>query len=72
MLARVRGAARPAKPTHIVKAIDTNVAARFLLNDDPDQAESARLVIEQPTYISVTVLLELSWLLTSRLSLIHI
>ena len=49
-----------------MKALDTNVLARFLLNDDPVQSQIARQQLTEQCFVSETVLLELSWLLTSR------
>jgi predicted nucleic-acid-binding protein len=49
-----------------VRAIDTNVAARFLLADDPHQYEIAKAVVAGGVYVPTTVLLELGWLLGSR------
>jgi predicted nucleic-acid-binding protein len=51
-----------------VKAIDTNVVARLLLGDDPQQSPIARAVIEGGAFVSHTVLLESAWLLGSRYS----
>ncbi|MCY7315592.1 MAG: type II toxin-antitoxin system VapC family toxin [Rubrivivax sp.] len=51
-----------------MKAVDTNVLARFLV-DDPDDAEAARQrqvalrVFSQPVFVPLTVLLEFSWLI---------
>lgn len=47
-------------------SVDTNVLARYLLGDDPYQKELAELTIADGAYISLTVLLETHWLLTSR------
>ena len=45
-------------------AIDTNVVVRFLLNDDPDQAERARRLIEaEEVFVPTSVLLETEWVL---------
>lgn len=46
-------------------ALDTNVLARYLLNDDPAQAEAAtRLLSRKQTFTAPpTVLLELVWVL---------
>lgn len=49
-----------------VRAIDTNVLARFMLNDDKAQAARAAEIVEAGIFIPVTVLLETAWLLTSR------
>ena len=49
-----------------VKAVDTNVLARYIVGDDPDQQRRATAVMAQPCYIAHTVLLETAWLLSSR------
>lgn len=49
-----------------MRSIDTNVAARYLLADDPHQYEVAKAVIADGAYIPTTVVLELGWLLGSR------
>ena len=49
-----------------MRALDTNVIVRFLLGDDEEQAEVAREVLEAPTLIPLTVLLETAWVLRSR------
>jgi predicted nucleic-acid-binding protein len=50
-----------------MRAGDTNVLVRALVQDDPDQAKRARDCLSECTvYIPVTVLLELEWVLRSR------
>jgi predicted nucleic-acid-binding protein len=49
-----------------VKAVDTNVLARLVLQDDPVQLPLARTYIAQGVWVPATVLLELGWLLKSR------
>ena len=49
-------------------ALDTNVITRYLVGDDPDQAEAARALIEDftpgnPGFISREVVLEVAWVL---------
>ena len=45
-------------------ALDTNVLARFYLNDEPAQAQNvARLLMEEDVFIPKTVLLELEWVM---------
>ncbi len=45
-------------------ALDTNVLARFYLNDEPGQAQiAARLLMEEDVFIPKTVLLELEWVM---------
>ena len=48
--------------------VDTNVLARFVLADDPDQHRRsiAALEAEEDFFIPVTVLLELAWVLAAR------
>ncbi len=50
----------------IVRAIDTNILARYLLEDDPHQSPIAVGIMATDVFIPVTVLLELGWLLMSR------
>ena len=51
--------------------LDTNVLARYIVQDDPAQAAAAARLIEgectaeAPGFVSVPVLLELVWVLTS-------
>ena len=49
-----------------MRAIDTNVAARLLLDDDPVQSKLARDIVAAGVLVPATVILELSWLLESR------
>ncbi len=49
-----------------MKAVDTNIIARYVTNDDPVQSPVATAIMAQPVYISDTVLLESAWLLSSR------
>jgi predicted nucleic-acid-binding protein len=49
-----------------VLSVDTNVLARYLLGDDPSQKALAEQTIADGVYVSLTVLLETHWLLTSR------
>lgn len=45
-------------------AIDTNILARYYLNDDPDQARLAQDLIERyAIHVPKTVILELEWVL---------
>ncbi len=50
-----------------MRAIDTNVLVRALVQDDAAQSSRAeRFLSEHKTYIPVTVMLELEWVLRSR------
>ena len=51
--------------------LDTNVLVRYVVQDDPEQAEAAERLIEEtctaqsPGYVGAPVLLELVWVLTA-------
>ncbi len=51
--------------------LDTNVLVRYIVQDDPEQAEAAERLIEEactrqsPGYVGVPVLVELVWVLTA-------
>jgi predicted nucleic acid-binding protein len=48
-------------------AVDTNVVVRFLTRDHPEQAATAkRLIDDNDVLVSTTVLLESEWVLRSR------
>lgn len=48
-----------------LKAVDTNILVRFLVEDSPEQVEQARAVINAGVFVSLTVLIELGWVLQS-------
>ena len=53
-------------------ALDTNVLARFYLNDEPRQAAvAARLLMEEDVFIPKTVLLELEWVMRGAAGIGH-
>lgn len=52
-----------------VKAVDTNVLARYIVRDDPLQAERAEQVLRDGAFLPITVLLETAWLLAVRYGL---
>ena len=52
-----------------MRSVDTNVVVRFLLSDDRGQSLIAQRVLSEGAFISLTVLLETSWLLGSRYKL---
>lgn len=51
-----------------MKAIDTNILARFFI-DDPDDEQAAKQrpkaieILQQPVYIPITVILEFEWVM---------
>lgn len=47
-------------------AIDTNILARYFLNDDKAQSPLAREIVIRGAFVSNTVILETAWLLQSR------
>lgn len=49
-----------------MRSVDTNIVARFLLGDHESQSLIARSLINEGAFISLTVLLETVWLLSSR------
>ena len=51
-----------------MNAVDTNVIVRYLVGDDPEQAEAARALLdrftpEDPAFISREVVMEVAWVL---------
>lgn len=52
-----------------VRAVDTNILARWLIGDDPIQSALAVQVLGKPTYVSLTVLTELGWVLEKALGI---
>lgn len=49
-----------------MRAVDTNVLVRLLVNDEPRQAEAAqRAMAAEPAFILKTVVIELEWVLRS-------
>ena len=49
-----------------LKAVDTNIIARYVVQDDPAQASVAAKLLSGPCYLPDTVLVETAWLLASR------
>lgn len=49
-----------------MKALDSNIVLRLLLADDPVQTPLAEKATHSPCWISLTVLLEVAWVLGSR------
>ena len=51
-----------------MKAIDTNILARFFI-DDPDDEQAAKQrpkaieILQQPVYVPITVILEFEWVM---------
>lgn len=52
-----------------MRAVDTNILARWLLGDDSIQSALAVQVLGEPTYVSLTVLTELGWVLEKALGI---
>lgn len=52
-----------------MKAVDTNILARFILADDEHQSEMASEILGTPVWVSLTVWLELGWVLSKRAAL---
>ncbi len=50
-----------------MRAVDTNILARWLLGDDPVQTPVALAVLSEPAHVSLTVLTELGWVLEKAL-----
>lgn len=50
-------------------AVDTNVLARFILQDDRGQAARAAELLADPVWVPITVWLELGWVLGKQLRL---
>lgn len=49
-----------------MRAVDTNVLARYYLRDDPAQAQiAARILAAGDVFVAKTVMLELEWVLRS-------
>ena len=49
-----------------MRAIDTNIVVRYLINDDATQAAQAKAVVKAgDLFVSATVLLETEWVLRS-------
>ncbi len=44
-------------------ALDTNVAVRLIVRDDPKQLQAAKMLLKEECFIGWTVLLELGWVL---------
>ena len=52
-----------------MRAVDTNVLARFVLDDDEKQSKLASAILREPVWVSDTVWIELGWVLHKRLGL---
>lgn len=49
-----------------MKALDTNVLVRWFTRDDQHQASIADALLHQPVFVSLTVLIEVAWVLRGR------
>ena len=54
-----------------MRAVDTNILARLILQDEPHQARLAEAIVREPVWVSNTVWIELGWVLGKRLRLDH-
>ena len=52
-----------------MKAVDTNILARFILADDERQSALASDILNAPVWVGLTVWLELGWVLSKRAAL---
>ena len=52
-----------------MKAVDTNILARFILADEKHQSAMASEILGAPVWVSLTVWLELGWVLSKRAAL---
>lgn len=52
-----------------MRAIDTNVVVRLILDDDQGQREKAERLIEEPFLVLPTVILETIWVVHSQIGL---
>ena len=48
-----------------MRAIDTNVLVRMIVQDDARQAASAKLFVESGAWVSILALAEATWVLSS-------
>ncbi len=46
-----------------MRALDTNILARWVLEDDVAQLGAAQRLLAEPAYVPMTVLVELGWVL---------
>jgi predicted nucleic-acid-binding protein len=49
-----------------MKAVDTNILIRLIVDDDPDQSRRAEKIVSEGVFVPLTVLLETAWVLGSR------
>lgn len=48
-----------------MRSVDTNIVLRYILNDDPAQAEMAANIVSQPCLVGLSVLMEAAWVMRS-------
>ena len=48
-----------------MRAVDTNILARWIIGDDPEQFATAAALVDEGFYLPLTVLMELEWILRS-------
>jgi predicted nucleic-acid-binding protein len=51
----------------LIRAVDTSVVLRWILNDDPAQAANAGAVLAEGAYVGLSVLLETGWVLEKKI-----
>jgi predicted nucleic-acid-binding protein len=51
-----------------MRAVDTNVLVRLIVQDNPRQADSARLFVQNGIWVSTLALAETIWVLESNYS----
>lgn len=49
-----------------MRSIDTNIVVRWITRDDPLQTPIADAILQTPVFVSLTVLVEVAWVLGSR------
>jgi len=52
-----------------MRSVDTNIVLRYILNDDPAQAEVAGKILSHPCLVGLGVLMEAAWVMRSNYGL---
>ena len=53
------------EPPPAMRAVDTNIILRLIIDDDPAQSVAAAKLMEEPSFVSFGVLMETAWVLGS-------